>query len=95
MGFTKPDLPPVDPDTFMGQPLMDRMKVLALRWVEHGFGTPRMVHVIYIAKLLFFYILGGVVVATTPPRMQCCGRCCWRRSAWRGRGARSPASSSR
>jgi len=40
MGFTKPDLPPVDPDTFMGQPLMDRMKVLALRWVEHGF-VPR------------------------------------------------------
>ena len=69
MGFTKPDLPPVDPDTFMGQPLMDRMKVLALRWVEHGFGTPRMVHVIYIAKLLFFYILGGVVVATTTSRL--------------------------
>src|SRR3974377_828183 len=69
MGFTKPDLPPVDPDTFMRQPLMDRMKVLALRWVEHGFGTPRMVHAVYIAKLLFFYILGGVVVATTTSRL--------------------------
>jgi hypothetical protein len=69
MGFTKPDLPPVDPDTFMRQPLMDRMKVLALRWVEHGFGTPRMVHAIYIAKLLFFYILGGMVVATTTSRL--------------------------
>src|SRR6516225_975953 len=69
MGFTKPDLPPVDPDTFMRQPLMDRMKVLALRWVEHGFGTPRMVHTIYIAKLAFFYVLGGVVVATTTSRL--------------------------
>ena len=69
MGFTKPDLPPVDPDTFMRQPLMDRMKVLALRWVEHGFGTPRMVHVIYIAKLLSCYILGGVIVATTTSRL--------------------------
>ena len=69
MGFTKPDLPAVDPDTFMQQPLMHRMKVLALHWAEHGFGTPRMVHAIYIAKLLFFYILGGVVVATTTSRL--------------------------
>jgi len=69
MGFTKPALPPVDPDTFMRQPLMHRMKVLALHWVEHGFGTPRMVHAIYIAKLLFFYIPGGVVVATTTSRL--------------------------
>ncbi len=64
MGFTKPDLPQVDPGTFMQQPLMHRMKVLALHWAERGFGTPRMVHVIYIAKLLTFYILGGVVIAT-------------------------------
>jgi hypothetical protein len=69
MGFTKPDLPDVDPDTFMQQPLMHRMKVLALHWVEHGFGTPRMVHAMYIAKLLIFYILGGVVVATTTSRL--------------------------
>ncbi len=69
MGFTKPDLPKVDPDTFMQQPLMHRMKVLAQHWVEHGFGTPRMVHAIYIAKLLFFYMLGGVVVATATSRL--------------------------
>jgi Transmembrane protein of unknown function (DUF3556) len=69
MGFTKPDLPLVDPDTFMRQPLMDRMKVLALRWVDHGFGTPRMVHAVYIVKLLVLYILGGVVVATTTSRL--------------------------
>ena len=64
MGFTQPDLPQVDPATFMRQPLMHRMQVLALHWVERGFGTPRMVHVIYIAKMLTFYILGGAVIAT-------------------------------
>jgi uncharacterized membrane protein YkgB len=64
MGFTQPDLPEVDPDTFMQQPLMHRMKVLALHWAERGFGTPRMVHVIYILKLATFYVLGGVVIAT-------------------------------
>ena len=69
MGFTKPDLPNVDPGTFMQEPLMHRMQVLALHWVERGFGTPRMVHVIYIAKLLTFYILGGVVIATVTSRL--------------------------
>jgi uncharacterized membrane protein YkgB len=69
MGFTQPDLPKVDPATFMRQPLMHRMQVLALHWVERGFGTPRKVHVIYIAKLLTFYILGGVVIATATSRL--------------------------
>ena len=64
MGFTKPDLPPVEPEQFLRKPLMERMKVLALHWVENGYGSPRMVHTIYIVKLLLFYVLGGVVVAT-------------------------------
>jgi len=46
MGFTKADFPPVDPETFLQQPLMERMKVLALHWVEHGFGSPRMIHTV-------------------------------------------------
>jgi hypothetical protein len=69
MGFTQPHLPDVDPDTFMQQRLMHRMKVLALHWVEHGFGTPRMVHTVYIVKLLVFYMLGGVVVAIATSRL--------------------------
>ena len=52
MGFTKPDLPDVDPDTFMQKPLMERMRILATDWVDNGFGSPRMVHTIYIAKLV-------------------------------------------
>jgi uncharacterized membrane protein YkgB len=65
MGFTKPNFPPIDPEEFLRRPLMDRMKYLALWWVENGFGTPRVIHTIYVLKLLFFFILGGVVVATT------------------------------
>ena len=64
MGFTKPDLPDVDPDTFLQKPLMERMRILATDWVDNGFGSPRMVHTIYIAKLVLFYALGGVLVAT-------------------------------
>ncbi|HEX7827726.1 MAG TPA: DUF3556 domain-containing protein, partial [Mycobacterium sp.] len=64
MGFIKPNLPDVDPDTFMEKPLMERMRILTTDWVDNGFGSPRMVHTIYIAKLVFFYALGGVLVAT-------------------------------
>ncbi|MCU1653800.1 MAG: conserved hypothetical rane protein [Pseudonocardia sp.] len=65
MGFTKPNFPPIDPEEFLRRPLMDRMKYLALWWVENGFGTPKVIHTVYVFKLLFFFILGGVVVATT------------------------------
>ncbi len=64
MSFTKPEFPPVDPDTFLAKPLMERMRFLAQHWTDNGFGSPSMVHAIYIAKLVFFYALGGVVVAT-------------------------------
>lgn len=64
MGFTKPDLPQVEPQAFLRLPLMERMRILALHWAEHGFGSPRMVHTVYIVKLLVLYVLGGVLVAT-------------------------------
>ena len=64
MGFTKPNLPAVDPDTFLQKPLMERMRILALNWAENGFGSKRMVHTVYIAKLVLFYAIGGVLVAT-------------------------------
>ncbi len=77
MGFTKPDLPQLDPDTFLRKPLMERARILAVNWAEHGFGSPRMVHTIYIAKLVFFYALGGVLVATLTS-----GLPFWHVSAW-------------
>jgi Transmembrane protein of unknown function (DUF3556) len=64
MGFLHPHLPSVDPETFVQEPFLDRIKTLVLTWSEHGFGIARMVHVLYIFKLVFFYALGGVVVAT-------------------------------
>src|ERR1700759_2176448 len=63
MGFIKPYLPDVDPDTFLKKPLMERMRILAVEWAENGFGAPRMVHVMYISKLVLFAI-GGITVAT-------------------------------
>ncbi|HUO39018.1 MAG TPA: DUF3556 domain-containing protein [Mycobacterium sp.] len=79
MSFTKPELPPVDPDTFLRKPLMERMRILATEWAENGFGSPKMVHAIYIAKLVFFYALGGIVVATLTSHLPAF----WHVSAWR------------
>src|ERR1700712_897721 len=64
MGFTTPHLPDVDPAVFLQQPLMDRIKVLVLKWVDYGYGVPRMVHLIYLVKLVVFYAIGGVAIAT-------------------------------
>ncbi|NEW39836.1 DUF3556 domain-containing protein [Nocardia cyriacigeorgica] len=64
MGFTKPDLPAVDPTEFLRKPLMERMRILGLDWAENGFGSPKMVHCVYIAKLVVLYAIGGITVAT-------------------------------
>jgi hypothetical protein len=63
MGFTKPDFAAVDPDTFLEKPLMERMRILAVDWAEKGFGSPKMIHTIYIAKLVMFFAIGGITAA--------------------------------
>ena len=64
MGFKTGDFPRVDPETFLAEPLFERTKTLALHWVEYGFGSPRMIHTIYVVKVLVLYVIGGAVLAT-------------------------------
>jgi hypothetical protein len=64
MGFIKPYLPDLEPDTFLQKPLMERMRILAADWAENGFGSPKMIHTIYMVKLIVFFALGGITVAT-------------------------------
>jgi transmembrane protein DUF3556 len=64
MGFMKPDLPNVDPDTFVQKPLMERMRILTADWAENGLGTPYVIHAMYVGKLVFFYAILGITVAT-------------------------------
>src|SRR5258707_7005757 len=70
MSFTKPDFPDVDPNEFLAKPLMERMRILALNWAENGFGSPKMVHTVYIVKLVLFYALGAVVTASLTSGLQ-------------------------
>ncbi|MEP9414005.1 DUF3556 domain-containing protein [Gordonia sp. VNQ95] len=64
MGFTQPDFPPVDPDTFLDRPFLDRLRVLGAHWAEYGFGTPKMVHMIYLMKVAILYVVAGLCIAT-------------------------------
>lgn len=64
MGFKTADFPPVDVETFLDKPLRERMKTLALHWVEYGFGSPKMIHTTYILKLVVLYLIVGTSVAT-------------------------------
>ena len=52
MGFLNSNLPPVEPDRLFDLPYMERIRVLSRHWAEHGFGAPKITHVVYIAKLL-------------------------------------------
>ncbi|MFI8997320.1 DUF3556 domain-containing protein [Streptomyces sp. NPDC053542] len=64
MGFKTGDFPPVDVETFLDKPLRERIRTLALHWVEYGFGSPKVIHATYVVKLLVLYMLGGTAVAT-------------------------------
>ncbi len=64
MGFITPVLPEVEPESFLRQPLMERIRIINLKWVDHGYGAPRVIHVLYLVKMVFFYALGGIVIAT-------------------------------
>lgn len=64
MGYKTPDFPPVDPAVFLAQPLSERIRQLALHWVQFGTGTPRNVAVMYIYKLVLLYIVAGTVIIT-------------------------------
>lgn len=64
MGFKTGDFPPVDLETFLDKPLMERTKTLALHWVEYGFGTPKMIHVTYLVKIVVLWLVAGFSLAT-------------------------------
>jgi hypothetical protein len=58
------DFPPVDPASLMKQPYRERLKTLSRHWVEYGFGSPKVVPLIYVVKLVVFFVLGGILVGT-------------------------------
>ncbi|CAJ1499229.1 DUF3556 domain-containing protein [[Mycobacterium] kokjensenii] len=66
MGFIKPSLPDVDPETWRGMPWPDRVRVCSRHWAEHGFGTPSGVYLIYLIKIAAYAVGAAAVIALTP-----------------------------
>jgi len=63
MGFLKPDLPEVDFDEWSKGSRSEKIRPMARHWAEVGFGTPIVLHLFYVVKILL-YILGGWLFAS-------------------------------
>ncbi|GIH09455.1 membrane protein [Rhizocola hellebori] len=66
MGWIKPSLPDLDVAEWRSRPHLQRIKPLAQHWVDHGFGTPYAIHLLYVAKVAG-YAIGGLAVAAATP----------------------------
>ncbi|OSC40867.1 DUF3556 domain-containing protein [Mycobacterium decipiens] len=66
MGFMSPELPDVDHDTWPGLPRATRLQVVTRHWVEHGFGTPYAVYLLYLFKIAVYVAAPAVIISLTP-----------------------------
>lgn len=64
MGFLAGSPQPVEPSEFLRLPLRERLRILTTHWVEDGFGTPRMLHVVYVLKMLGLYFAVGLAITS-------------------------------
>jgi hypothetical protein len=66
MGFITPDLPDVEPETWHARSAADRMQVVTRHWVEHGFGTPSAIYLLYVIKMAAYAAGAAATVSLTP-----------------------------
>ena len=66
MGFITPDLPDVEPETWHARSAADRMQVVTRHWVEHGFGTPSAIYLLYAIKMAAYAAGATAVISLTP-----------------------------
>ncbi|WP_319450574.1 MULTISPECIES: DUF3556 domain-containing protein [unclassified Mycobacterium] len=64
MGFLKQDAPVVDFPEWIKGTRAERIRPLTLHWGEVGFGTPVVLHLFYVVKILL-YVLGGWLIAVS------------------------------
>jgi len=66
MGFIKPTVPDVDPETWRAAGWATRIQIVSRHWAEQGFGTPSGVYLIYLLKIAAYVAGAAAVIATTP-----------------------------
>jgi hypothetical protein len=62
MGFLKQDAPVVDYEEWSKGTRAEKIIPMARHWAEVGFGTPGVLHLFYVVKILL-YVLGGWLIA--------------------------------
>ncbi|TQR86104.1 DUF3556 domain-containing protein [Mycobacterium hodleri] len=65
MGFLKPDLPVVDFAEWSKGTRAERIRPLARHWAEVGFGTPVVLHLFYVVKILLYVLAGALFALAT------------------------------
>jgi hypothetical protein len=65
MGFMSPELPDVDPDTWQARPRAVRLQIASRHWVEHGFGTPYAVYLLYLIKIGVYVAAPAAIISLT------------------------------
>ncbi|MEB3034755.1 DUF3556 domain-containing protein [[Mycobacterium] nativiensis] len=66
MGFIKPSVPDVDPQTWRTTPWATRIQVCSRHWAEQGFGTPSAIYLLYLIKIAAYVVGAAAVIALTP-----------------------------
>ena len=67
MGFLKPELPQLDVAEWSKGTRSEKIRPMAQHWAEVGFGTPVVMHLFYVVKILL-YILGAWLFAVLTTR---------------------------
>ena len=65
MGFLKQDAPSVDYAEWSKGTRAERIVPMARHWAEVGFGTPVVLHLFYVVKILLYVLVAWLVVLTT------------------------------
>ncbi len=65
MGFLKPDLPVVEFDEWSTGTWSEKVRPMARHWAEVGFGTPVVLHLFYVVKILLYILGAWLVVLST------------------------------
>jgi hypothetical protein len=65
MGFLKQDSPVVDYAEWSKGTRAERIKPMARHWAEVGFGTPVVLHLFYVVKILLYVLVAWLVVLST------------------------------
>jgi hypothetical protein len=65
VGFLTQDAPVVDYETWSKGTRSEKIRPMALHWAEVGFGTPVILHLFYVVKILLYVLIAWLLVLST------------------------------